>query len=176
MIQLDIKRTPELLKAVEKEVEKFIDKPYEKNMVELLKSMTDFMDRFALLSLWPFCFDLLSLIFFFLSWVPHSFSSFIPLTKNTKEGKDSVFCSELVAYVYQGIGLLKTPDEGGLIANEYSPCDFGSERNRLHLTSGVLEKEVMFGFPPHVVIPPVIDLVTEKGSAGTATGSSSKKA
>jgi len=72
--------------------------------------------------------------------------------RNTKEGPDSLFCSELVAYVYQGVGLLKKFSDGGTIPNEFSPCDFSSDFSIKHpLLKGELEKEVMFGFPPEKV-------------------------
>lgn len=86
-------------------------------------------------------------------------SSFIPVTLNTKEGSSSLFCSELVAYMYQGVGLLKKFADGGTIPNEYSPCDFSTEfASKLNLLEGHLGEEVIFGFPPGSPVPLPVDL------------------
>jgi len=71
------------------------------------------------------------------------------MPKHTAINTDSLFCSELLALVYQGIGLLPKYGEGGQLPNEFSPCDFSSDMSSRHpLVKGELEQEVMFGFPP----------------------------
>lgn len=116
--KLNIERTPELLQAVEREVIKHNRKPYEMNVMELLKSLIDTFD-----------------------------DSPFPITKNTVEGADSLFCSELVAYMYQAARVIQPFHEGGTIPNEFSPCDFCSDFSyKLPLLKGTLDKEVIFGY------------------------------
>jgi len=89
---------------------------------------------------------------------------------NTKEGSNSLFCSELVAYIFQGIGLLEKYADGGTIPNEFSPCDFSSQFTyKLPLIGGHLGEEVMFGFPPDVPVSPPLELSTssDKGKSGS---------
>jgi len=70
------------------------------------------------------------------------------LTHN-EETLDALFCSELVALVYQRMGFLASPKDGGEPSSEYVPGDFSvGFEHKLPLLKGKLGDEIYFGHPP----------------------------
>ena len=60
------------------------------------------------------------------------------------EDLSSLFCSELVAEAYQRMGLINGQSVGGDPSAEYTPSDFSSKNDQLHLLGGAtLTKEVI---------------------------------
>jgi hypothetical protein len=92
-------------------------RPYEKNHLELLMSGVKFTDEYL---------------------------SFL---LNRQEDLSSIFCSELVAHVYQELGLIGKER----YSNQYTPDDFTSHRN-FTVNYGTLEKEeyidIQFDYQP----------------------------
>ncbi|MES1919447.1 hypothetical protein MHBO_001279 [Bonamia ostreae] len=62
---------------------------------------------------------------------------------NKKEDLSSLFCSEMMAKIFQDMGLLTPSSKGGLVCNEYAPRDFTSERELPLLKNATLEDEVL---------------------------------
>jgi len=122
---LTAERTPEFLKSVETLYEKYKDKKYEQNAKEM---KTDALNCDVFCCTCCYC----------------------PCCEN-KPDDSSLFCSELVAYFYQEMGILdkKRP------ANEYMPSDFSTD-NKLSLLNGakLSDKEYYFVFKDGPSPPP----------------------
>lgn len=124
--KLNVKRTPEMLKALEATWAKYKDVPYEKISKE---------KQLPVLGA-ACCF---------------------------KPNDTSLFCSELIAYMYIGMGLLKPFEHGGKSPNRYAPSDFSTLRAFLDLQLGAtlapervfsMHKEPYEKLPPNITAPP----------------------
>lgn len=105
---LNVARTPKMVKGLHEFLTEFSDVPYEKNLIEMIKSAYDGIGG-----------------------------------TNKKENLSSLFCSEMMAKIYQKMGLLRSSDKGGLVCNEYAPRDFTSNVELNLLLDATLEDEVM---------------------------------
>jgi len=67
----------------------------------------------------------------------------------SKEDDSKLFSSELVAYALMNMGIMKTENDGGEIASEYSPADFGCDADGkdLPLTRGTYDIEIFVRGP-----------------------------
>lgn len=116
LVDISDERREEIRVALMDLREEFQGRPFEDDLFELAKAKLDFADKYL-----PFF-----------------------RTKEGEEAKETLFCSELVAFAYIASGLMDTGKPG----SEYTPKDFSTKADPpIELKEGKLESEVYVNLP-----------------------------